>query len=260
MCPNCKKIVTFKIKFPREIEFIPGYKFIVNNSELYREKNFYTFVSSILKDYSDGKIKISDFKKFTDKGFYGEFQLKGICPECQHEVTNVKLVYYGVIAFVYEDLLEKIFLEAFKEKYYADGSFLITRRDEIPKLSKQLFHRDDKCSLHLYKLLDIYKYIPFERGGIDDDILEFAVKNVVVPLFISFLYQIILQDKAEQFKKFIKQKKEDYKKNLNDKKVLKQLEKFMKNENVEWDKDRAIELVKNGLDDLIKKYIDSIYL
>lgn len=259
MCPYCKKIVNFEITKPQTIEFIPGYRFVVNYTELYKEKSFYAFVCSILKDFYDGKINLSDFKKFTDKGFYGEFQIEGKCPECQHEVTKVELVYYGAIAFVYEELLEELFLEAFKEKYYADGRFLIIRKDEIPNLSELLFHRDDKCSLRLYKLLDIYKYIPFERGGGGDEILEFAVKSVVVPLFVNFLYQIILQDKAEQFKKFIKQKHEDYKKNLDNKKILKQFEKYMKNENVEWNEDKAIELVKSGLDELTNKYIESLY-
>lgn len=259
MCPNCDGNIFLDIKPSLEIEFIPGHKFIVSNENLNRDKNFQLFVSEIFRNYINDRLNLSLLRQFIEKSIFRLPYTKGYCPKCFCEVQGIEIIFYGLIAYIYEELLEELFLDAFKEKYHADGRFLITRKDEIPNLSELLFHRDDKCSLRLYKLLDIYKYIPFERGGGGDEILEFAVKSVVVPLFVNFLYQIILQNKAEQFKKFIKQKHEDYKKNLDNKKILKQFEKYMKNENVEWNEDKAIELVKSGLDELTNKYIESLY-
>lgn len=259
MCPNCKEIVDFKIDIPQEVEFISGYKFTVDCRELYRNKKFYYFTNSILNDFTDGKIGLSDFKEFVDKGFYGEFQLKGKCPECLYEVSKVDLVYYGVITYVYEELLEKLFLEAFKEKYHADGKFLIIRKDEIPKLSKLFFVRDEKYSTHLYNLLDIYHFIPFERGGDGGELLNFAVKDIALGLFGSFLYQMFFQDITDNLKARIKEKFKDIKKKSNQKEILRQLKKYMKNEHVEWNEENAIELVQAEIDNLIEKYIESLY-
>lgn len=259
LCPNCKEIVDFKIDIPQEVEFISGYKFTVDCRELYRNKQFYYFANSILNDFSDGKIRLSDFKDFIDKGFYGEFQLKGKCPKCLCEVSKVDLVYYGVITYVYEELFEKLFLEAFKEKYHADGKFLIIRKDEIPKLSKLFFSRDEKHSTQLYNLLDIYHFIPFERGGDGGELLNFAVKDIALGLFGSFLYQMFLQDITDKLKDRIREKIKEIKKKCNQKEILRQLNKYMKNEHIEWNEENAIELVQSELDNLIQKYIESLY-
>ena len=56
----------------------------------------------------------------------------------------------------------------------------------------------------------------------------------------------------------IKARQENYKKRINNKKILKQLERYMKNENVEWNKEIALQMIDNELENLIAKYIDAI--
>ena len=56
--------------------------------------------------------------------------------------------------------------------------------------------------------------------------LKFAVQNIALALFANFLYQLLFQDKVDQLKKLIHSRYENYKKNLNNKKILKQLEKY----------------------------------
>ena len=88
----------------------------------------------------------------------------------------------------------------------------------IPKLTELFFCRNEKYSVQLYKMLDIYKYIPFERGGDGEERLKFAVQNIALALFADFLYQLLFQDKVDQLKKLIHSRYENYKKNLNNKK------------------------------------------
>ena len=59
-----------------------------------------------------------------------------------------------------------------------------------------------------------------------EELLKFAVQNIALALFADFLYQLLFQDKVDQLKKLIHSRYENYKKNLNNKKILKQLEKY----------------------------------
>lgn len=258
MCPNCKDLVELNILKPTIWEFIPGYPFLITQENFYNDKTFDDYTKSILIAYANKKISYKELKSFIEFGSYKEIPVKTVCPKCNATFETLSLCYYGTISKEYDILMEYFFLQAFKEKYYADASFLCENTDDIPYLTQLFFKKTDKNVKHLYRLISIHKDIPYERGG-EPEWLAYAIESVVLSLFANFMYQLIIQDKVERLKHYIKKSTDDYKKRLHNEKILKQLKKYIQNEHIEWNEEKAIEAVRNGLDNLIEKYIESLY-
>lgn len=256
-CPNCKDIIDLNIFTPTEWEFVPKYKFKITMEDFYKDSSFNDYTRLILEDFSKGKIKHKQVSNFIELGFYKEIPVKTICPKCNSTYETFRLCYYGTIYEEYNNLIEELFLDAFKVKFHADGSFLYDHADEIPYLTELYFKKTKKQFKPLFKLIHIKNEIPNEKGG-EPEYLKYVVETIALGLFSNFLYQLFFQDKVENLKEYIKARQENYKKRINNKKILKQLEKYMKNENVEWNKETALQMINNELENLIAKYIDAI--
>ena len=257
MCPNCTGIVDLNIVSPTTWEFVPGYPFLISQEDFYKDKTFDDYAKSILIAYSNKEISYKELKSFIEYGFYKEIPVKTICPNCNTTFDTLRLCYYGTISEQYYIVIENYFLQAFNDKYFANGSFLYDNNEEIPNLINSFFKKSDKTLKPLYRLISIHQDIPCEKGG-EPEWLKYAIETVALSVFGNFLYQLFLQDKTERLKEYIKAKSDNYKKTLQDKKILKYLKKYIQDEHLEWNEEKAIELVKDGLDNFIGKYIDSL--
>lgn len=259
MCPNCNGLVELNILSPTTWELVPGYPFLITQEDFYKDETFNGYTKSILIAYANNKIKYKELKAFIELGSYKEIPVRTVCPKCNTTFETFRLCYYGTIAIEYDKLIEDFFLQAFKELYCADGTFLYENSDDIPYLIQLFFKKTDKNVKHLYRLLSIHNDIPYERGGDGGELVDFAIKNIALGLFSSFLYQMFLQDITEKIKDRIKEKYKDINKKNSQKEILRQLKKYMRNEHVEWNEETAIELVQAEVDNLIEKYIEALY-
>lgn len=257
MCPNCDELVELNILSPTTWEFVPGYPFLITHADFYKDKSFDEYTRLILIAYANDEITHKELKSFIEFGFYKEIPVKTVCRKCNTYFDTLRLCYYGTIYNEYCVLLEYYFLQAFKEHFHANGSFLYENKDEIPYLTQLFFQKRDKTVKQLYRLIAIHQDIPCEKGG-EPEWLKVAVETVSLSLFASFIYQLFIQDKAEKLKEYIKNAKKTYKKNLQNKKILEQLKKIVQNEHLEWNEEKAVELVRNGLDNFIEKYLESL--
>ena len=258
MCPICTGIVDLNIVSQTTCEFVPGYPFLISQEDFYKDKTFDDYAKSILIAYSNKEISYKELKSFIEYGFYKEIPVKTICPKCNTTFETLRLCYYGTISKQYYIVIENYFLKAFNDKYCANGSFLYDSNEDIPGLINLFFKKSDKTLSPLYRLISIHQDIPCEKGG-EPEWLKYVVETVALGLFSNFLYQLFLQDKTEKLKEYIKTKSDDYKKNLQNKEILKHLKKYIQDEHLEWNEEKAIELVQDKLDNLIQKYIESLY-
>ena len=259
MCSNCNELVELNILSPTTWEFVIGYPFLITQADFYKDKSFNEYTKTILIAYANNEITHKELKSFIELGFYKEIPVKTFCSKCNTIFETFRLCYYGTIYNEYCVLLEYYFLQAFKEHFHANGSFLYENKDEIPYLTQLFFQENDTTVKQLYRLIAIHQDIPCEKGGDGEELLLLAVRDIALGLFGSFLYQIFLQDITENLKNKIKEELNKLKQINHKKEILKQLKRYMENEHVEWDEERAVKMIQDGLDNLIEKYIESLY-
>lgn len=257
MCPYCNDFSDPKVEKPVKVEFLPNYSYVLYSKRLSNEQDFNSFIKQILLDYLNDKISYEGIELFSNQSFGKQISVIARCTKCDKPINEMQINYTYELFSVYYDLLMQMFLDLFKYKFHADGSFLIDNKESVGYITTFFFNKEDQEAKKLYKLINIQGLIPNEKGGPGEELLKEAIKSIAFGVLSDFIYDL-LKDKIKIVKETIVQKAIEFKDKENEQKILYDLRDFMKNENVEWNEDIAVALIDEDANNLIQKYIDSI--
>lgn len=262
-CPYCKEWTEAKTVGKYKIDILQGYDYYLDNEAKHESSSkLILIINKILHDYLDDKITIEQIKLLSMNSYGSKkaYTIKIQCNKCFHtytETTNFQFTYEVYSSF--NQVFKDEFYKAFGEIYKCDAEFILkyVKYNDVQSLSYILFQKDDIRTTKLRKLDEIRSYIPIERGGEPQFNIDLVLETVIISIFSNIVYDILkygikkisIVIKGNLRKLSIKRKLEE---------EINAIQEFCGAENIHWDKELAVKIVEEKVQEIVQEYIKRI--